>query len=243
MQYEMEELVPIVAGLAGNYVSKESTSITYERAEKLMEAVIYCINEAGQAESFLPASEKKIPPKEMYVIGAKCVEEKTKKALKLYNGIMLNFQSFSNRCLYDTMVKGMPEFFKWYDCVYEPQNTILTLDYPILTDISQRTGIDAVYEYLKCIRLEQRFLGGFEPEYVTRILEEYDRNYGLIIENICEIVLSYAYVHSRTDSQQGACDISSFVYELVKKHYENDRELSQYLHTAAENISVRLKVR
>ena len=40
MDYTMEELIPVVAGLAGKFTSKESTSITYERANQLMEAVI-----------------------------------------------------------------------------------------------------------------------------------------------------------------------------------------------------------
>ena len=39
MKYEMEELVPIVAGLADQYTSKESTSISYEQANRLLEAV------------------------------------------------------------------------------------------------------------------------------------------------------------------------------------------------------------
>ena len=36
MDYEMEELVPIVGKLAEKYTSHESTSITYEKAEQLM---------------------------------------------------------------------------------------------------------------------------------------------------------------------------------------------------------------
>lgn len=35
MDYEMEELVPIVGKLAEKYTSHESTSITYEKAEQL----------------------------------------------------------------------------------------------------------------------------------------------------------------------------------------------------------------
>ena len=45
MDYEMEELVPIVADLAERYNGNESSSITYEKAEQLMGAVMYCINE------------------------------------------------------------------------------------------------------------------------------------------------------------------------------------------------------
>ncbi len=39
--YTMEELVPIVGKLAEKYTAYESTSITYEKAEQLMEAALY----------------------------------------------------------------------------------------------------------------------------------------------------------------------------------------------------------
>ena len=45
MRYEMEELIPIVAELTERYTGYESTSVTYEKANQLMEAVIYCIQE------------------------------------------------------------------------------------------------------------------------------------------------------------------------------------------------------
>ena len=45
MNYEMEELLPIVGELAEKYTSKESTSISYESARQLMGAVVYCINQ------------------------------------------------------------------------------------------------------------------------------------------------------------------------------------------------------
>ncbi len=38
MDYKIEELVPIVGRLAEKYTGFESTSVTYEKAEQLMEA-------------------------------------------------------------------------------------------------------------------------------------------------------------------------------------------------------------
>lgn len=55
MDYEMEELVPIVGKLAEKYTSHESTSITYEKAEQLMGAVLYCIHELWESHSFAAA--------------------------------------------------------------------------------------------------------------------------------------------------------------------------------------------
>lgn len=48
MDYKMEDLLPVVAELAEKYTSKESTSLPYEKARQLMEAVLYCIREGEE---------------------------------------------------------------------------------------------------------------------------------------------------------------------------------------------------
>ena len=265
MKYEMEDLVPIVAKLAEGYTSKESTSITYERAQQLMEAVLYSIREAEKAGQFSLIQKDELSTERMYAIGVKCVEDKTKEALDLYNGIMIHFSSYGNQCLYDTVVKGLPEFFKWYDCRYDPQNTILTLDYPILMDISEQTGIDKIYDFLFCIQLEQIFLNKFPPEYVMEILSKYDKQYKLMIENLCEIVLMNVISHMLAGKEIFILDfepeeylkmqtliqkenlsdlrekLKNAVKVLVREYYENDEKLMEYLYKAVDNIAVRMK--
>lgn len=51
--YTMEQLIPVVAGLAEEFTSKESCSVTYEKARQLMEAVIYCIGHLESCNSLL----------------------------------------------------------------------------------------------------------------------------------------------------------------------------------------------
>lgn len=106
----------------------------------------------------------------------------------MYNEMMPEFSDYGNICLYDTVVKGMPEFFKWYDIRFNPQDTILTLDYPVTRDLSGYTGIDRIYEYLRCIRKEQDFLHSFPESYVRGVLRKYCFGYQEMIENIYEIV-------------------------------------------------------
>lgn len=43
--YDMAELLPVAAWLTDKYTSRESSSVTYETAAVLMEAVCYCIQE------------------------------------------------------------------------------------------------------------------------------------------------------------------------------------------------------
>lgn len=265
MNYEMNELVPIVAKLAEGYTSKESTSITYEKAQQLMEAVLYCIREGEENEQYSLVQKDELTPERMYAIGAKYVEEKTKNTLKLYNDIMIHFSSYGNECLNDTVVKGLPEFFKWYDCKYEPQNTILTLDYPVLIENPEHTGIDKIYDYVLCIQLEQRFLNVFSLEYVTKILSKYNKQYKQMIDNICETVLMNNIFHIIAGKNILSLDfepeeylkiqeiiqkntlneLRTRLYEavkvLVRDYFENDEQLQEYLYIAVDNISVRIK--
>ena len=265
MDYEMEELVPIVGKLAEKYTSHESTSITYEKAEQLMGAVLYCIHELWESSGNAPSLNKKLSAQRAYEMGAAYVREKTGKALDLYNRILPEFCHYENKCLYDTFVKGIPEFFKWYDIQFEPQNTILTLDYPLLKDISEYTGIDKIFEFIKAIGLEQKFLKLFPAGYVINILSKDNRNWQESMDNICEIVFIHVIGHIMLGKSLTVIELKETDYfymqemfeqialEDIKKHlevtleiyiknyYENDRELLNYLSGAISGIVVRLK--
>lgn len=265
MDYEMEELVPIVGKLAEKYTANESTSITYEKAEQLMGAILYCICELKEINGNSLVLSEKVPAQKAYEIGAVYVKEKTEKALNLYNRIMSEFYHYENQCLYDTFVKGIPEFFKWYDIQFEPQNTILILDYPVLKDISGYTGIDKIFEFIKCIGLEQKFLKSFPAGYVTNILLKINRNWKWSMDNICEIVFTYVTGHILTGKSLAEFELEQTDYLYMQKlfmqvalkdikkrletaleifinnYYEDDRELLNYLSSAIGGIVARLK--
>ena len=265
MDYEMEELVPIVGKLAEKYTSHESTSITYEKAEQLMGAVLYCIHELWESSGNAPSLNEKIPAQRAYEIGAEYVEKKTEEALDLYNRILPEFCHYENKCLYDTFVKGIPEFFKWYDIQFEPQNTILTLDYPLLKDISEYTGIDKIFEFIKSIGLEQKFLKLFPAGYVINILSKDNRNWQESMDNICEIVFIHVIGHiilgksltvieleeadyfymqemfEQTDLEDIKKHLEAAFEIFIKNYYENDRELLNYLSEYIGGIVARLK--
>ena len=265
MDYEMEELVPIVGKLAEKYTSHESTSITYEKAEQLMGAVLYCIHELWESSGNAPSLNKKLSAQRAYEMGAAYVRDKTGKALDLYNRILPEFCHYENKCLYDTFVKGIPDFFKWYDVQFEPQNTILTLDYPLLKDISEYTGIDKIFEFIKAIGLEQKFLKLFPAGYVINILSKDNRNWQESMDNICEIVFIHVIGHIILGKSLTVIELEEDDYSymqkifkqatledikkqlttaleiFIKNYYENDRELLNYLSGAISGIVVRLK--
>ena len=130
----------------------------------------------------------RISAQQAYETGYANVVKKVKLTLKVYHEILPYFNSYGNHCLYDTFIRGMPEFFKWYDARFEPQREILTLDYPVGKDLTGLCGIDRVYEYVRCIGREQAFLRKLPENDVKRILRDYHREYEDLIENMYEIV-------------------------------------------------------
>ncbi len=263
MDYQMEDLLPVVSELAQKYTGYESTSVTYEKAQSLMEAVLFCLNEYNNSGTD-NLVQSDIPVKEQYNIGTKLLYRKVEDIRKIFNELSFQFEDFGVKCLYDTVQKGIPQFLKWYDIKFCPQNTILTLDYPLLTDYSSLTGADAVYEYIRAIRLEQIFLGMFDRNYVVSVLEKYNPEYRNMIDNICSIVLTNIIGHiaikktfhdieflheeylqlSKAFAGKSAADIESVVKEIIGKivgrFYENDMDMFEYLCCEANNIAVRI---
>ena len=153
---------------------------------------------------------------------------------------------------------------KWYDIRFCPQNTLLTLDYPLLIDCGSLSGADAVHKYIQAVQTEQIFLTAFDKDYVVSVLEKYDPNYQDMIENICSIVLTDMIGHiaikkplqdaefltddytrlSKTLGQRPVSDIEHIVEgvikEIVDRFFGSDGKMLAYLCCETNNIAVRI---
>lgn len=234
MKYEMEDLIPLVGYLAQKYTSGESTSVTYEKAEQLMEAVLYCIREAEQETEHAVLVPERMKVEKMYHIGAEVVERKTKTALKLYHQILAEFHPYENQCLQDTMTKGIPEFFKWYDVQFAPQETILTLDYPVMKELSAYTGIDCIFQWLVCVQYEQSFLRLFPETAIISMLLHYDEEYRENIINLAEIVLCNFAGHLFAEKPLTEQRFSKTDYDKIKTVFQKEsrKDLKKEFHLA-----------
>ena len=201
----MEELLPIVEMLADKYTSKESSSVSYDTAEMLMEAIVYCLEEYRQEKgnsdrvdeevitTIVSMIEPGISLKKAYASGYQLVLDKVYAAKTLYHTIIKNFEGYGCKNYIDTVQKGMPGFFQRYDAKFRPQDHILTLDYPTLNPLKHSCGVDAIYEYLLYIQIENIFLNAFPYHAVERLLHSIDSRYeNRFMDNICYVVLERA---------------------------------------------------
>lgn len=261
----MEELLPVVAKLAQKYTGGDSTSVTYERAQELMEAVLYCVREYEREQEFGLMAAEGEGMETVYQKGYELVVRKVKKMQTFYNRLSERFCSYGCRNYEDVVRKGLPEFFRRYDPRFAPQKTLLTLDYPTLQPLNGLTGIDAIEEYLSAVSLEQRFLGAFEEAYVRRVLSAYDWNYQEQFFNLCGVFLEHVLLRvlisvpfsepvaledrerlNRWREQRSEAmiqeELERILKELIKERYQGNELLYEYLEGAVRELAVRLKI-
>lgn len=68
--YTAEELAPVTLKLIKKYTGDHSSSVTYEKAEQLMGAVIYCINELSLDDNGALVSPVKLSACDAYEAAA-----------------------------------------------------------------------------------------------------------------------------------------------------------------------------
>lgn len=261
-KYSMEELLPIAAKLAHKYTEGESTSLSWERAQMLMEAISYCIRECGYRQE--DALQETFPSAQTaWELGCRIVTEKVQRLRMVYNRLILSFDDYGMICLGDVIKKGIPEFLKWYDVRFCPQDTILLLDYPVLADMNSLTGVDAVLPYVECIAREQEFLAGFEKSYVLEVLQAWHTDYVELTENLCAVVLPNLIAHlllQKPLAQQGFSKeeleqlrrvfaarretealLKKAIAAIVRQSCGENTDLENYLGCGIRNMAVRIQ--
>lgn len=192
VQYPMEELFPLLQELTEKYTGKESTSITYEKAQQLLGAVLYTIYESTGGKKVITKQDgiiREMSAKEAYDTGYRMLREKVEQSSRKYAELMTEFESYGNIAYQETVEQGISAFFKRYDIRFRPQDHIISLDYPVLCSLENLQGIDRIAEYLACIQIEQKFLQSFPVGYVENTLEQYHTNYQELFLNIPEILM------------------------------------------------------
>lgn len=199
--FPFEALLPLVSGLAARYTSGDSTSIPYETAEQLMEAVLYCMEEGsdkdtGAASDSGTASDAAKPyPLEaaeaeaLYLRGYAAVLKKAETAKQLYEQILESWDSYGCTPYEDTLLRAVPAFFTRYDARFRPQHSVIDPDYPLLFP-PEGKGVTFLLNYLTAVRTESRFLSLFGRSAVTALLERTEPDFPHdFMGNLCFPVL------------------------------------------------------
>lgn len=189
---DMEQFYQLLSKQIDRYTSKESSSIPYTKAIQLMDSILYCIEMAEYTPSkdiTLLSSYTKNSLEDEFRLGLANVKKLVIETKELYDSVIEHFHSYGNVCYYDTIIKGIPAFFLYYNPEFDSKNILLTLDYPLLYEIQDKEGVLKIQEYLHCISLEQQFLSRFSKASIENLLSAYADDCSELIINIPATIL------------------------------------------------------
>ncbi len=192
MEFTLEELLPLLQKRVRKYTSNDSTSVPYETAREILSSILYCIaaydrhlQSTGHA-----LSTEDVPAAEIcFQQGLALEKEKLKSAKILLARLQKHRLPIPMGAYQDTLMKGIPEFFPFYDVDYKASLDGGTIDYPLLVpQAPDLSGIDLIYDYLKHLQAEETFLGCFSLRAVRTLLRNYAADYQQLLLNICSLV-------------------------------------------------------
>ena len=240
LEADLEQIMPIVAKLADKYTSKESSSVSYEVAAMLTEAVVYTVEECfdrenvsevgtnAKAESLIAQNFETRDLSVFYEKGKDIICRKVYEAKDLYEKIIENFQDYGCVNYRDTILKGFPAFLTKYDYKFQPQNHILSLDYPVLVQNEDLTGIDLILQYLKGVYIEAEFLKKFSATAVQQCVMESAAGelpqafLKYYMGNICEVVLWRAVCCAIADEPVQELSLEQGDWKDIRFFFEGD---------------------
>ena len=176
---------------AGKYNGIDSTSITIEKAQDILESMLYTIGvatENGAAkEEILNGSLSLLLDR-----GREILKRKQKSIKVEWKLLCRELPRIPNVYFLSTM-ENLGLFFDSYDIYFAAHHTSESMDYWPLCPVPETIkGISYIEEYIRRIQIENDYLNCFEREDVISLCEKYVPDYREALFNLCEPVLTNA---------------------------------------------------
>lgn len=240
------QILQILSELIIKYNRGESTSLKTEKAQKLLISVFYaldaCLSSFSQPEEAIDCLQCR-SLKEIYADGLEMLEACLAETKKLYQKVMDNKLAVFVEVYNSTLDEGILAFLNKYDIVYSAQDTIITVDYPLLFDNRKIQGVFYIKQYLERLSLETSFCRLFAGRDITQLLADYGRAYEIdyreAIINIFEIVLTNSIFSVLLEGNSGNILISDSQFNLLAEKLKGlDRNICSAILSHAISVLI-----
>jgi hypothetical protein len=196
---EMNQLQYSLVGLltkqTERFTSGESSSVTVEKAQSLLQGICYHISVYLKSVPVMEEKINLIKDEKLEVLHRKGMNEvsglyhKAEEKLKRLQAISI---PYDNQAFQDTLYHGLTEFFHDYEPEFAPQESAGTIDYPLCIEILGSSGVEYIMTYLTQLEEENHLVSRFPKEQIAALLQGFHRDYKELLINIYELVLTNA---------------------------------------------------
>ncbi len=192
-----QQFMFLLKDLILRYTDGKSTSVKIETAEQIQSSLLYALDtrlaslsEPGESVSLL--QEKNL--KSIYEEGLELLMSTFKETKLLFDKVKENKLKIPLEVYNTSIDEALPDFFSKYDVVFNAQNTMTMLDYPLLFDDMKVEGVFYIKNYLENLNTETQFCKYFSEKEIKKVLINYGRIYDIDYReshiNIFEVLIN-----------------------------------------------------
>ncbi|MDD4801440.1 MAG: DUF6179 domain-containing protein [Syntrophomonas sp.] len=177
----------ILIRLISRYTFGESSSVKVETASNILNSIYYAIdvyNASLSKNVDCTVIEQPTTTDEMYKRGMELIEAYVEEARQLYTEIFRDKLNLPLEIYNETLMDALPAFFKTYDITFAANNTLTSMDYPLVFDDMSKEGILYIKQWLATLKIETQFCKCLEMDSVIEFLEAYGHKYGFDYKNM-----------------------------------------------------------
>jgi hypothetical protein len=126
---------------------------------------------------------------EIFELGLQAVQRCVQTTKELLTKVQSSCVNVDNVAYRDTIKSGLALFFPKYQPRFGAHLCDANIDYPLAIEVDGLEGVEFLYEYLRRLYLENRFVEKFGVENINSLLRGYHQEASEYLINIFELVL------------------------------------------------------
>ncbi len=234
-----------------NYTSRESSSVKVETAQNILMSILYSIDawlisidHPEEQLDLLMATDID----EIYKKGLRLVDSCLAEAKMLYEAIKRSKLDVPIIAYNMTIDEALAGFFEQYDTVFMAQETMASIDYPLLFDDMEIQGIYYIKQYLEKLSIETQFCRYFLQGDIARLLFNYGQVYQIdykeALINIFEVVLTNAIFSVLSGQGANELSISKYQYKILWERLKelDHQSCSDIINVAIDDLIIELSI-
>lgn len=242
------DIMNLLKDLILRYTKGESTSVTVETSESLLNSILYAIDFYmlkldSPGAAVMELKEKSI--RQIYESGIELIRVCIIDTKKLYGKIKRNKLMIELEP-YNTTIEEISCFFEEYNIIFGAHNGMGSIDYPLIFDDMTVRGVSYIKNYLEHLEIETEFCKLFSEEDINKMLFGYEKmcrlSHNIELINIFEILINNSIFSVLVGNEADQLNITKYQFNNINEKLKRITNIDELINEATNKVAHDLKI-
>lgn len=241
-------IMDLLKDLILRYTKGESTSVTVETSESLLNSILYAIDFYMLKIDNPETAVKELKQKSImgvYESGIELLRVCVIDTKKLYGKIKRSKLKVELEP-YNTTIEEIACFFQEYNIIFGAHNGMGSIDYPLIFDDMSVRGVTYIKNYLEHLEIETELCKLFSEEDINKMLFGYEKmcrlSHNIELINIFEILINNSIFSVLCGNEASQLNITKYQFNKVNQKVKELTQTDKLINEAVRKVICDLKI-